>query len=173
MALSCMLPQSNTKHLITTPIWQVPFWSEAQRSANAHQGGNNDVEVPQMHVLWAAELGSKHIHQHLEVLCSFRKVPGQVTEHRVQLPARGEQGVTWFCWKSLCLPTSWDNNPLFALCLRPQSRISESTLPLQPIWIVFLDLSQKRYMNRTLVSFLSKTLKILKVELRHTVRKAC
>lgn len=97
-ALPYILLQSNTKHLNTTLIWQdlVESLKQALVQSNTHQGGNNDVEVAQVHVLWAAEFGSKDIHQHFEILCSFCKVPGQVTEHRVQLPARDEQWVTWF-----------------------------------------------------------------------------
>lgn len=45
------------------------------------QGGNNHVEVPQVHVLGRAELRGKYRHQHLEVLCPLCRVAGQVPQH--------------------------------------------------------------------------------------------
>ena len=49
-----------------------------------------------MHILWAAEFRSKYIHKHFEVFCSFCEVTCEVTEDRVQLPAKCKQCVTWF-----------------------------------------------------------------------------
>lgn len=49
-----------------------------------------------MHILWTAELRSKYIHKHFEVLRSFCKVTREVTEDRIQLPAKDKQCVIRF-----------------------------------------------------------------------------
>lgn len=48
------------------------------------QRGYDHVEVPEVHVLHTAKLGCKHSHQHFEVLCSFCRVTGQISQHCVQ-----------------------------------------------------------------------------------------
>lgn len=49
-----------------------------------------------MHILWAAKFRSKYIHKHFKVFRSFCKVTCEVTEDRVQLPAKDKQCVTCF-----------------------------------------------------------------------------
>lgn len=59
-----------------------------EMSERTHQRRYDHVEVSQVHVLDAAELGGEHSHQHLEVLCPLGRVTGQIPQHRVQQAER-------------------------------------------------------------------------------------
>lgn len=85
-----MLINSHTQNMETETQTFV-LLSIGTNNENTNQWGNNYIEVPQVHILWAAEFRSKDIHKHFKVFRSFCKVTCEVTEDRVQLPAKDEQ----------------------------------------------------------------------------------
>lgn len=60
---------------------QVETTTVSGRYPDTDQWRYNHVEVSQVHVLGATELGCKHVDEHLEVLGSLCRVAGQVPQH--------------------------------------------------------------------------------------------
>ena len=50
-------------------------------TCQSYQRWKNNEEVLEMHVLCSSELCGKHVHKHLEILCSLCKVFGKVVHH--------------------------------------------------------------------------------------------
>lgn len=69
---------------VSRPVRIYADRNQRARKSLTNQGWDNHVEVPEVHVLHAAELWGEHPHQHLEVFRALGRVTGQITKDGVQ-----------------------------------------------------------------------------------------